>query len=93
MSMTFTAREMAETVRRARQARGLSLQQLAELACIGKTAMFDLEHGNSGIRLRTLLAVLEVLELDLQFIGAAAPAVPRVTEPEPSNDELPDRLL
>jgi hypothetical protein len=55
--------------------------------------MFDLEHGNSGIRLRTLLAVLEVLELDLQFIGAAAPAVPRVTEPEPSNDELPDRLL
>jgi hypothetical protein len=34
-----------------------------------------------------------VLELDLQFIGAAAPPLPRVTEPEPSSDDLPDRLL
>ncbi len=94
--MSFSAHELAETIRRAREARGLTLKQLADQAGIGKTAMFDLEHGNPGVRLNTLLSVLSVLELDLQLLQPDT-----LTDPPPSaptiwvesDEDLPDRLL
>lgn len=92
--MSFSPLEMAERVRRARQARGLTQKQLADLAGIGKTAMFDLEHGNPGVRLNTLLAVLGVLGLDLAIIDPASIAGPWPPAPtQTPSDELPDRLL
>nr|MDA3873780.1 helix-turn-helix domain-containing protein [Kiritimatiellia bacterium] len=61
--MTVTPHELASSIRDARTARGLTLKELADLAGIGKTAMFDLEHGNPGVRLNTLLSVLHILNM------------------------------
>lgn len=93
-SMSVSSVELGERVKSAREERGLSQKQLADLAGIGKTAMFDLEHGNPGVRFNTLLAVLDVLGLSLQLAtpDTAAPAEPKgpaTLEPE----ALPDHLL
>jgi transcriptional regulator with XRE-family HTH domain len=89
--MSVTPEKLAEQIRSVRQDRGLSLKQLAELAGIGKTAMFDLEHGNPGVRLNTLLAVLKILDIDLilQVPESASPPSPATTV----LDSLPEHLL
>lgn len=90
--MSITPDLLAERIRRAREARGLSQKQLADLAGIGKTAMFDLEHGNPGVRMNTLLAVLDILGIALRLDEAnALPAETHadLTAPE----DLPDHLL
>ncbi|MCC5845369.1 MAG: helix-turn-helix transcriptional regulator [Verrucomicrobia bacterium] len=97
--MSIPPGELGARVRTAREARGLSQKQLADLAGIGKTAMFDLEHGNPGVRLNTLMAVLDILgmslrleDLDTLDAAPAAPAAPaHPSEPEP--DSLPSHLL
>ncbi|MGA0332987.1 MAG: helix-turn-helix domain-containing protein [Kiritimatiellia bacterium] len=96
--MRFSSQDLAEQIRSARKQRGLSLKQLAELAGIGKTAMFDLEHGNPGVRLSTLTAVLEKLDLDLALIkpGTELSSLSLSSpEPEPAAppEILPDHLL
>jgi len=87
---------LGERVRQAREARGLSQKQLADLAGIGKTAMFDLEHGNPGVRLNTLLAVLDFLGIPLTLgEEAALPRTPPAVQ-EDGDDfsgSLPDHLL
>ncbi len=82
--------QLGERVRKAREALGLSQKQLADLAGIGKTAMFDLEHGNPGVRLNTLLAVLDYLSIPLRL--GEETALPR-TPPVVQDDALPDHLL
>lgn len=97
--MTTLPGELGTRIRTARAARGLTQKQLADLAGIGKTALFDLEHGNPGVRLRTLTAVLAVLDMGLQledpnepaFRPPAEPAHAPPTPPEPDN--LPSHLL
>lgn len=88
--MSFSPSDLCEPVRKARVARGLSQKELADRAGIGKTALFDLEHGNPGVRLNTLLAVLHELDMDLQLL---LPDTPEKTEPEPAPDTLPEHLL
>lgn len=39
----------------------------ALLAGVGKTAVYDLEHGKETIRLDTLLKILHVLNIKMQF--------------------------
>jgi transcriptional regulator with XRE-family HTH domain len=46
---------------------GLSREACALLAGVVKTAVYDLEHGKETIRLDTLLKILKVLNIDLQF--------------------------
>jgi len=46
-----------------RRAAGLSRIELAEIAGIGKTAVFDMEKGKPTIRLNTLLKVLDALNI------------------------------
>lgn len=100
--MSFSPQDLAEQIRSARKDRGLSLKQLADLAGIGKTAMFDLEHGNPGVRLNTLLAVLAQLDMDLELIkpetgktGILTESAPTAsdTPPAPIPQSLPDHLL
>ncbi len=57
--------EIAETVRFCRKKSGLSQQQLAELAGVGKTVVFDIEKGKTTVQLNTLLKVLDVLNIQL----------------------------
>ena len=54
-------------VRLHRKKSGLSQEQLAQLAGVGKTVIFDIENGKLSIRLNTLLKVLEVLNIKLHF--------------------------
>ena len=56
---------IGDTVRFHRKKAGLTQPQLARLAGVGKTAVFDIEKGKKTIRLDTLLAVLSVLNIVL----------------------------
>lgn len=59
--------QVAEIVRFHRKKSGLSQAEVAKLAGLGKTVIFDIEHGKLSIRLDTLLKVLEVLNIQLVF--------------------------
>lgn len=48
-----------------RKEAGLSQKALADLAGIGKTAMFDLENGKSNFRFKTLQKVCSILNIRL----------------------------
>lgn len=95
--MSIAPGDLGHRIRTAREARGLSQKQLADLAGIGKTAMFDLEHGNPGVRLNTLLAVLHILDISLNLDTPESlnptPPTPPATDPGPAPDDLPAHLL
>jgi len=58
---------LADIVRKHRKMAGLSQQQLAELAGVGKTVVFDLEKGKETIQLNTLRKILHVLNIKVQL--------------------------
>lgn len=96
--MSIPPGELGERVRAAREARGLSQKQLADQAGIGKTAMFDLEHGNPGVRLNTLMSVLDILGMSLNLdvldtLDNPSPeSIPAPTPTEASQAEEPESL-
>lgn len=55
----------AEIIRLHRKAARLSRIQLAELAGVGKTVIFDLENGKVSVQLDTLAKILKVLNITL----------------------------
>ena len=59
--------EIAKIVRYFRKQSGLSQLQLAKLAGVGKTAIFDIEKGKATIQLNSLLKVLTILNIRLKF--------------------------
>ncbi len=50
-----------------RKRAGLSREECAALAGVGKTVVYDLEHGKTSIRFDTLLKILYVLNIKLDF--------------------------
>ncbi len=52
-----------------RKRSGLTQQELAELAGVGKNLVYDLEKGHESVRLENLLKVLRVLNIELDFQG------------------------
>lgn len=60
---------LAELIRKHRKLAGLSQLQLAEMAGVGKTAVFDLEKGKETIQLDTLRKILTVLNIKVQLIS------------------------
>lgn len=52
-------------VRYHRKKAGLTQKQLATLAGVGKTAVFDIEKGKKTVRLNTLTAILTILNIHL----------------------------
>lgn len=50
-----------------RKASGLSRVDLADLAGIGKTALYDIEHGKATVRFDTLRRVLDALNITLRL--------------------------
>lgn len=69
----MTPDELGKLIRRHRKAAGLSQAELAKLAGVGKTALFDLEHGKSTVQLKTVLAVLKPLNIRVSFLGPLSP--------------------
>jgi len=63
----MTPNEIAKTVRYYRKQSGLSQQELAKLAGVGKTVVFDIEKGKETVQLNTLLKVLDVLNIRIKF--------------------------
>ncbi|KTD66683.1 putative DNA-binding transcriptional regulator [Legionella steelei] len=59
--------EIANLVHYYRKHSGLSRQELARLAGVGKTVIYDIEKGKASVRLNTLLKVLDVLNIQMKF--------------------------
>lgn len=63
----MNANQIATIIRFHRKKSGLSQAELAKLAGLGKTVIFDIENGKLTVRLATLLKVLEVLNIKINF--------------------------
>lgn len=63
----MTTAEMAKIIRYCRKQSGLSQRELANLAGVGKTAVFDIEKGKETIQLDTLLKILSILNIRLKL--------------------------
>lgn len=50
-----------------RKKAGLTQLQLAEMAGVGKTTVFDIEKNKETIRWNNLLALLTVLNIEIEF--------------------------
>lgn len=61
------ADQISHLVRENRKQAGLSQAELAHLAGIGKTAVFDIEKGKETTQLKTLLSVFKVLNISLDL--------------------------
>lgn len=61
------ANYIALIIRFHRKKSGLSQTGLARLAGLGKTVIFDIEKGKLTVKLDTLLKVLEVLNIKMEF--------------------------
>ena len=59
--------QISDIVRSHRQVSGLSRVELAKIAGVGKTAVFDLEHRKPSIRYDTLLKILQALNISIHF--------------------------
>jgi len=55
--------DLKDIVREHRRLSGLSQSQLATLAGVGKTVVFDIEHGKESVQLDTLKKVLAALNI------------------------------
>lgn len=69
--------QIARSVRQIRKQAHLSRVDLAKLAGVGKTAIFDIEHEKPTVQFDTLLKVLHALNIKLDL----RPPIP-VTEAE-----------
>ena len=65
--MMIQSEDIAKIVRYYRKASGLTQQELAKLAGVGKTAVFDIEKGKKTIQLNTLLSVLDTLNIQVKL--------------------------
>ena len=62
-----SANVFGQMIRFHRKKSGLTQKELGKLAQLGKTVVFDLEKGKVGIKVSTLLKILEVLNIRIDF--------------------------
>jgi y4mF family transcriptional regulator len=67
--MQISLNRMGHIIRFHRRKSGLTQAQLADLAGIGKTAVFNIEKGRTSVRFDTLAKVLSVLNITLKLAG------------------------
>ncbi len=60
-------KELATVIRMHRKAAKLTQLQLAELAGVGKTVVFDIEKGKETVKFLTLKKILNVLNIEIQL--------------------------
>jgi HTH-type transcriptional regulator / antitoxin HipB len=61
-----TVEDIGGIVKHHRKRAGLTQQELARLAGVGKTAVFDLEKGKQSIQLDTLRKILHALNISIK---------------------------
>jgi len=59
--------DLKDIVRNHRRLSGLSQAELAKLAGVGKTVVFDIEHGKESVQFDTLKKVLTALNIKLSL--------------------------
>jgi HTH-type transcriptional regulator / antitoxin HipB len=59
--------ELADIVRIHRKAAGLSRAELAEMAGVGKTVIYDIEKGKESIQMDTLRKILRILNITIEL--------------------------
>lgn len=65
----FNQPELGQVVRLHRKKSGLSQLELAQLVGVGKTVIYDLEKGKDSIQLKTLLKILNGLNIKVKLVG------------------------
>ena len=70
---------LATVIKKHRKAAGLSQLQLAEMAGIGKTVVFDIEKGKETIQLDTLRKIMNVLNIKVLL---TSPFMNQITQHE-----------
>jgi HTH-type transcriptional regulator/antitoxin HipB len=63
------AKYIGQMIRFHRKKSELTQQQLGKLASLGKTVVFDIEKGKLGVKISTLLQLLDVLNIKIVFQG------------------------
>ena len=58
---------IGQMIQRHRKAAGLSREACAQLADVGKTALYDLEHGKPSVQMDTFFKILHVLNIQIAF--------------------------
>ena len=59
--------ELADVIRMHRKAAKLSRIQLADMAGVGKTVIYDIEKGKETVQLDTLRKILRVLNIKMEL--------------------------
>jgi HTH-type transcriptional regulator / antitoxin HipB len=59
--------DLAEIIRYHRKQTGMTQLELANLAGVGKTVIFDIENGKNSIRFDTINKILEALNIKIQY--------------------------
>ena len=65
----MTSKQIGKSVIFHRKKSKLTQKQLADLAGVGKTVVFDIEKGKETVQLNSLLKVLSVLNIKLQMLS------------------------
>jgi HTH-type transcriptional regulator/antitoxin HipB len=60
---------LATIIKKHRKAAKLSQLQLAEMAGVGKTVVYDIEKGKETIQLATLRKILNVLNIKIELVS------------------------
>ncbi len=63
----MNATKIGQIIRAHRKASGLSREAFARLAGVGKTVIYDIEHGKETVQINTLLKVLHVLNISVRL--------------------------
>jgi len=63
----INSQRLADVIKLHRKAAKLTQVELAEMAGVGKTVVFDIERGKESVRLDTLLKILKVLNIKVQL--------------------------
>ncbi len=63
----MTAQLIGEIILQHRKQSGLSREACARLAGVGKTVIYDIEHGKPSVQLDTLLKVMKVMNIELRL--------------------------
>ena len=78
----LTIEQLGRVIKFHRSKAGLTQVQLARLAGIGKTAVFDIENGKKSARIDTILNIFSVLNVRLLMVSPLMPLLTGLEEKE-----------
>ena len=65
--MIYSSKELGHLILFHRKKSGLSRIDLARIAGVGKTAVYDIEHGKLTVQLETVTRILDVLNIAIHL--------------------------